>query len=213
MADDKVRSLQAALKSMGYDPGALDGLDGPKTRAAAAASGGGAGVAKPTSQDLSWMIEARAVFGLHEKRDNAKLRAWLRSDKKTLGDPAALPWCGDFVETAIKRALPDEVFKGDLAVNPYWARNWVTFGAQINPTYGAVLVFSRGSSGHVGFAVGQDASCFYVLGGTQGDSVSVVRIERSRLLAARWPSTALLPASISLPTMTPAGIPKSTNEF
>lgn len=64
MADDKVRSLQAALKSMGYDPGALDGLDGPKTRAAAAAFGGGAEVAKADTAAPAHKLDARSETSL-----------------------------------------------------------------------------------------------------------------------------------------------------
>lgn len=41
MSRDAIRSLQAALTTLGYAPGAVDGLDGPKTRAAALAYGQG----------------------------------------------------------------------------------------------------------------------------------------------------------------------------
>jgi len=51
--------------------------------------------------DLPWMVEAKKVMGLHENRDRAVLAKWLKSDGKTLGDPSKLPWCGDFVDTAI----------------------------------------------------------------------------------------------------------------
>jgi hypothetical protein len=46
-----------------------------------------------------------------------------------------------------------------------------------------VLIFERGSGGHVGFAVGQDEKHFYVLGGNQSDAVTIARIAKSRLLA------------------------------
>ena len=138
---------------------------------------------------LPWITSIKSVFGLHESRDKARLQLWLRSDGKTLGDPAALPWCGDAVETAIKTALPKEPFVGALATNPYWARNWATFG-RAAMGYGCVGVFERGlTSGHVGFLVGHDSTAYHVLGGNQGDSVNVTRIEKGRLLAARWPIT------------------------
>jgi uncharacterized protein (TIGR02594 family) len=162
--------------------------------------------------DLPWMTEAKRILGRHEGRDNGWLRSWLKSDGKTLGDPAKLPWCGDFVETCIRLALPSEPFPGALGVNPYWARNWLGLGGAIAPTYGAVLVFERGpSSGHVGFAVGQDATTFFVLGGNQSDSVTVARIAKTRLLGARWPSTFARP---DIPRLAPmvSGGPISTNE-
>jgi uncharacterized protein (TIGR02594 family) len=165
-----------------------------------------------TPPELPWIIEGKKVWGLHEVRDNARLREWLRSDGKTLGDPKALPWCGDYVETAIKNSLPNEPFTGNLGKNPYWARNWTQFGVQTAPVYGAVATFSRGSGGHVGFLVGEDNTDFYVLGGNQSDSVNIVRIAKSRLLATRWPSTFRNP-NIVLPKLTPGTIPRSTNEF
>lgn len=162
--------------------------------------------------ELPWIVEGKKVWGLHEVRDNQRLREWLRSDGKTLGDPKALPWCGDYVETAIKLSLPNEPFRGPLAQNPYWARNWLHFGSVVDPVYGAVIVFSRGNGGHVGFVVGEDNTDFYVLGGNQSDSVNIVRITKGRFLGARWPLTYKNP-NRPLPRMSPNNIPRSVNEF
>jgi len=163
--------------------------------------------------ELPWIAEGKKVFGLHEKHDKAALTAWLRSDGRRLGDTEQLPWCGDFVETAIRNSLPDEQFKGPLAENPYWARNWLHLGYPITPDYyGAVLVFKRGSGGHVGFAVGQDETDFYVLGGNQSNAVTITRISKSRLLGARWPKS-YQGKTKKLPTMQPNNIPRTTNEF
>lgn len=202
MSKEATAYIQTGLRDLGYSPGAVDGLYGPKTRAAAegwiAASG------RPASTDLPWMAEARRVLGRHEVRDNNWLRSWLKSDGRTLGDPAKLPWCGDFVETCIRLALPSESLPGALGQNPYWARNWLLLGANTKPTYGAILVFERGSGGHVGFAVGADAACYHVLGGNQSNAVTIARIERKRLLGARWPAS--FPArAINLPTLSAAG--------
>ena len=139
--------------------------------------------------DLPWMVEAKKVMGLHETRDHATLAKWLKSDGKTLGDPSKLPWCGDFVDTAIELALPDEPRPGKLGENPYWALNWLLFGKACNPAYGAVVAFERPGGGHVGFLVGQDEKRFYVLGGNQGDTVSVTPIDRGRARGYRWPTT------------------------
>lgn len=206
--NELLKPLQSAL---GVKP---DGVRGPITTAAilAAADDGRLTVAKaaPASADLPWMAEARKVMGRHEATNNAELRAWLKSDGETLGDPSKLPWCGDFVATAILLGLPAERFPGALDANPYWARNWALFGRETEPTYGCVLVFSRDGGGHVGFAVGQDASCYHVLGGNQSNRVSITRIVKSRMIAARWPSS--YPAQpISLPQMAATGT-TSTNE-
>lgn len=161
--------------------------------------------------ELPWITEGRKVYGLHEVNDKAKLSAWLRSDGKFLGDPQKLPWCGDFVETAIKNSLKTEPFKGALAQNPYYARNWAEFGVQTLPVYGAIVVFVREGGGHVGFLVGEDSTRWYVFGGNQGNTVSIVAMAKSRAIAFRWPSTFANPKQ-ALPKMKPGDFPFSTNE-
>ncbi|MFZ2996674.1 MAG: TIGR02594 family protein, partial [Sphingobium sp.] len=52
---------------------------------------------------------------------------------------------------------------------------------------GAILVFDREGGGHVAFYVGEDASHYHVLGGNQGDCVSIMRLAKSRCIARRWP--------------------------
>lgn len=162
--------------------------------------------------ELPWIEEAKSVLGLHETRDNAALKTWLISDGKTLGDPDALPWCGDFVETCIKRTLPNEILTGTLKENPYWARNWLLLGKKVKPCYGCVIIFERGKGGHVGFLVGEDTTDFYVLGGNQGDTVSVSRISKKRMLGTRWPSSHPMETK-KLPVLTPGTIPRTQNEI
>ncbi|MDX1729531.1 MAG: peptidoglycan-binding domain-containing protein, partial [Aurantimonas coralicida] len=142
MSKEIVQSVQIRLQELGYYAGKIDGDAGSKTEAALkdfkAANGF---VARPypviqtlhqlfdedakakvkpiVSGEPVWMVEARSKMGLHEVRNYAELAAWLRSDGPTLGDPRKLPWCGDFVQTAIKLTLPDE----PIPTNPYLARN------------------------------------------------------------------------------------------
>jgi hypothetical protein len=82
----------------------------------------------------------------------------------------------------------------------------------VQPVTGAVLIFERGSGGHVGFAIGQDITHFYVLGGNQSDAVTIARIAKSRLLGARWPAT-VPPRPQRLPTMKPGEYLATTNEI
>ena len=116
------------------------------------------------------------------------------------------------METCLRMALPDEPLLGALGANPYWARNWLLFGRDTKPVPGAVLVFERGSGGHVGFAVGQDDTHFFVLGGNQSDAVTVARLAKQRLLDACWPAT-FPPRLQRLPTMKPGAFLATTNEF
>jgi hypothetical protein len=82
----------------------------------------------------------------------------------------------------------------------------------VQPVTGAVLIFERGSGGHVGFAIGQDITHFYVLGGNQSDAVTIARIAKSRLLDACWPAT-FPPRPQRLPTMKPGEYLATTNEI
>jgi uncharacterized protein (TIGR02594 family) len=154
--------------------------------------------------DLPWIEAGLAVYGLHEVRDHKALSAWLKSEGRTLGSPAKLPWCGDYVDTAIALALPSEPRPGKLGENPYWALNWEFFGKPSPECFGAVAAFKRPGGGHVGFLVGQDATSYRVLGGNQGDAVSYTWILKTRCKHIRWPATYKNPA-VPLPRMTRDG--------
>ena len=223
---ERTRDIQIALKKHRFDPGAIDGLQGPRTSAAiiafkrsigfrardyvgpltwAALHGPELPKTPVTTAPVPWLAEGYKRMGLHEGRNNSILRRWLASDGHALGDPSRFPWCGDFVETCIRLALPQERFTGDLARNPYWALNWREFGQPCKPTVGAVISITRNGGGHVAFAVGEDARRIYCLGGNQQNRVCVVPIDKNRFVPAswRWPLSYPLPAP-GLPAMTSA---------
>lgn len=227
--------VQRRLKERGFDPGPLDGSPGRLTTAAIGAFQAAErldvkwpGTLGPktlealfgvsdrhppplqTAVAMPWIDLALRKKGLHEGRNHSEVSAFLKSDGHTLGDPRRLPWCGDFVETCIAVALPAE----PLPTNPYLARNWLGFGEAIQPTFGAVAVFWRGSksgtSGHVGFLAGESGASYYVLGGNQSNAVSIAPVAKSRLLGARWPRS-VPPPPVRLPRM--AGGKLSLNEM
>jgi uncharacterized protein (TIGR02594 family) len=143
-----------------------------------------------------WFEEMHSKLGLHERDNNAELRAWLASDGSTVGNPAAIAWCGDGVETSIRKTLPDE----PIPVNPFLAMNWLKAGRPLSvPALGAILVFHTGNPaspyGHTGFYAGEDATTYHVLGANQSDAVTFTRIAKSRLRKGgiRWPLTYPLP--------------------
>ncbi|MDO9527195.1 MAG: TIGR02594 family protein [Gemmobacter sp.] len=211
---DAIRLIQSGLDKLGHNTGAIDGKWGVRSARALkqllSANGRPALMAPPGP--LPWIIEAKTALGRNEARDRSWLMDWLRRDGRSLGDPSKNPWCGDFVETCIRMGLPDGPLLGALGTNPYWARNWLLFGQTVQPIIGAVLIFERGSGGHVGFAVGQDDKHFYVLGGNQSDAVTIARIAKSRLLGARWPAT-YPPRPQRLPTMNAGEFLATTNEM
>jgi uncharacterized protein (TIGR02594 family) len=97
----------------------------------------------------------------------------------------SVPWCGVFVAKCLDEA---GITSPPFAVR---AKAWVNWGANLRAERlapGAVLVFERPGGGHVGFYVGEDADAYHVLGGNQGDSVSVARLAKERCIARRWPN-------------------------
>jgi uncharacterized protein (TIGR02594 family) len=105
-----------------------------------------------------------------------------------------IPWCGLFaaIVCLCRMNKPDEVVK-----DPLWARNWARYGVKADvPALGDVLVFERGSGGHVGFYVGEDSACYHVLGGNQSNKVCITRIAKGRCIAARRPPYVTVPAGV-----------------
>ena len=103
-----------------------------------------------------------------------------------------IAWCGLFIAYVV-------ISSGRKPVEgPLWARNWAKWGvAADTPKLGDILVFERqGGGGHVGLYIAEDNEGFYVLGGNQSNSVSITRIKKSRLLAARRPEYKLAPDSV-----------------
>ena len=118
-----------------------------------------------------------------------------------------IPWCGLYVAIVCKRA------DKEVVVNPLWARNWLKFGTkQAVAMLGDILVFSRGTGGHVGFYVGEDSECYHILGGNQGNTVSVTRILKTRCLGIRRPKWKIAqPTSVRIIKLSKTG-PISHNE-
>ena len=94
-------------------------------------------------------------------------------------------WCAAFVGACLERA--DVASTRSLA-----ARSYLAWGRKLDEgRLGAIAVLSRGTDaalGHVGFVIGETAGQVLLLGGNQGDRVSVAAYEKSRLLGYRWPA-------------------------
>ena len=219
-----VREVQTMLKAQGFDPGPIDGIFGPRTSASiiafkksigyrardyvgeltyAALKEGVVAQNPINSAKLPWLVEGYKALGWHERSDNSRLSKWLSSDDYALGDPSVLPWCGDFVDTALRLALPTEPRPGPLGKNPYWALNWRYFGVACRPLIGAIASVPRSGGGHVGFVVGQDDTRYYLLGGNQSNRVSVAPLDKSRFdsNSFRFPSTYMMDQYAGVPRM------------
>jgi uncharacterized protein (TIGR02594 family) len=132
-----------------------------------------------------WIDEARKHIGLKEiigTGNNATIQLWLTKLKAWLKDDS-VACCGVFTAHCIKTAgYP-------LPKHWYRALDWLNWGVEIGaPCYGCVVVFSRKGGGHVGFVVGMDKEGrLMVLGGNQGDAVSIAPFDVSRVAGYRMP--------------------------
>jgi uncharacterized protein (TIGR02594 family) len=96
-------------------------------------------------------------------------------------------WCSSFVNWVMREI-------GVQGTGRANARSWRNWGNPIPlaaPQYGAVTVLWRESpsswKGHVGFFAGIERGRLILLGGNQGDAVSLRPYPRSHLLDFRWP--------------------------
>lgn len=132
-----------------------------------------------------WMFELVRKMGLHEQRDNEELTAFLKTGK-FLGDPKKLPWCGDAVESAFAKTLPNE----KLPTNPFFAQNWKDFGTESDPITGAVGVIRwSANAGHVGFVSKATKTTISMVGGNQSNAITNSIFPRRVFIAFRWPRT------------------------
>lgn len=126
-----------------------------------------------------------------------------------------IPWCGLFVAAIVKRA------GYSVVKDPLWALNWGNFGVKVlQPSLGDILTFIRDGGGHVGFYVAEDRgtpqknfedAAYHVLGGNQSDAVTITRVLKKRLQAARRPAYNKQPQAVK-PYIVAATGALSTNE-
>lgn len=116
--------------------------------------------------------------------DNAQIVAMLQLDN-TWPVEDEVPWCSAFVNYSCW--LADYQRTKSLA-----ARAWLKVGEAVRLEDAKpgcdVVILSRGSnpaSGHVGFFDRIDGGQIYLLGGNQGDSVSIAPFDIRRVLGVR----------------------------
>lgn len=135
----------------------------------------------------SLVAEGLKHLGVTEKEgpaNNPLLLEWAKEvDLENVYTADSIAWCGLYVALVAKRA------GWPIVEGPLWAKNWSKFGLKADvPSLGDILVFTRpGGGGHVGFYIAEDQTAYHVLGGNQGDTVSIVRIAKPRMIAARRP--------------------------
>jgi uncharacterized protein (TIGR02594 family) len=145
------------------------------------------------------LVHAVKLYGIKEApgalADNPVIIGWAKEVKLASAYMHDVtPWCGLFMAVVFTRAgraaeVPD---------NPLWALNWRKVGELAKePKLGDIGVkYRAGGGGHVCMYVGEDDTHYHVLGGNQGDSVGIVRIEKHQFLTFRRPAYKSAPKNI-----------------
>jgi uncharacterized protein (TIGR02594 family) len=128
--------------------------------------------------------EAIALHGTVEApgtKNNPRITAWAMECGIGAYSTDSIPWCGLYMAVTAKRA------HWARPPNPLWARDWLNWGIERDgpALLGDVLVFARGSGGHVAMYVGEDKTSYHILGGNQSDRVSIVRKPKLPILGIR----------------------------
>jgi uncharacterized protein (TIGR02594 family) len=156
------------------------------------------------------LLKAVELFGTTEivgPKNNPVIMDWAKETNLKQYTNDEIPWCGLYIAVVMKRA------NRDVVKDPLWARNWAKFGVEAKvPMLADVLVFQRETGGHVGFYVGEDKTSYHVLGGNQGNAVSIVRIAKDRLIASRRPPYTKQPLNVRKIKLDSTGTILSTNE-
>ena len=122
-------------------------------------------------------------LGLNENAQNAAVSEYLANGGVNL-DPAVTAWCAAFVNATLNQV-------GLEGTGSNMARSFESWGQEVaTPQQGDLAVFHRNGIdsgfGHVGFFQGYDENGnVMVLGGNQGDSVSVAPYSQDQLLGFR----------------------------
>jgi len=122
-------------------------------------------------------------IGLSEREQNAALQEYMQNGGVNL-DPATTAWCAAFVNATLGQA-------GMQGTGSNMARSFLDWGMETQqPQRGDLAIFTRGDPngpyGHVGFFDGyNEDGTIRVLGGNQGDSVSLANYSPDSLLGFR----------------------------
>lgn len=130
----------------------------------------------PETASAGMLAQAQQYAGLHEVKNNKRLRAALGIN------PARTPWCGHFMGMIARKAgrQPPQSYS--------FARSWIRFGAPIKLSYarpGDVIVVRTGRSYHVGILSTLSKSTARLIGGNQSGRVQLSYFSRGQVVAVR----------------------------
>jgi uncharacterized protein (TIGR02594 family) len=152
----------------------------------------------------------KGLSEVHGSVDNPQIVEMFRVSGHPEVKDDETPWCAAFVGACLR-------LSGYRSSGSLGARSYENFGRDVKsaPERGCIVVFSRGdpkaATGHVAFYDHDDGDKVVVLGGNQGDAVTLASFPKSRVLGYRMPvEIAPLPTDTTLPnilTIDPASAP------
>ena len=148
-----------------------------------------------TLPDAPWLLTALNELGESEipgHRHNPRIIQYNQATAHAARDDETA-WCASFVNWCLEQCAIEGT--GSTA-----ARSFINWGEAIEePSPGCIVVLWRDSpsswKGHVGFYIGpdkQNPAAFMLLGGNQGNRVSIVSYPRRQILGFRLPEQHLL---------------------
>ncbi len=163
-------------------------LNLPETDKLAGSGGRFLRFAEQPGGEAPWFEIARRelVSGIEEipgGRHNPRIVEYHQCSSLKASDDET-PWCSSFANWCMAQA-------GIAGSGSAAARSWLAWGVPLAaPRRGCVVVLSRGAppSGHVGFLERLEDGLLFLLGGNQGDRVSIAAFRAGRLLGYRWPT-------------------------
>ncbi len=214
--------LQDKLTRMGYRVGSIDGVAGPKTekalRAFLVVNGNKfrtfagpvltvAGHARAAYRkhvekavirpESPWFAHAVNQLGVSEyagDEHNPTILGWFEKIASPWFVTDETPWCAAFVGAMLEDAGIDSTKSAR-------ARSYENWGDECGELPGSIAVLSRGNNpkqGHVGFVVAVDEAdgMICLLGGNQGDAVSMDWFPLRRVVTCRWPTGCARPENV-----------------
>jgi len=135
---------------------------------------------------MRWMERAWSELGQSEIKGGVANEQILQYFKAVGHDNIKsdeIAWCAAFLGAVLE-------WNGFRSTRSLMARSYEKWGYPSEPREGAIVVLKRTNDprfGHVGFCVSFTDDLVTVIGGNQGNSVSVREFARDAIVAWRWP--------------------------
>jgi len=143
---------------------------------------------EPVRGEPAWLKLARQEIGTKEiagAQHNPEILGYFRDAGFPEIDNDETAWCAGFTNAMLERS-------GNAGSKSLAARSFLTWGNEVKKPYpGCVAVLTRGDprgwQGHVGLWLGESDGKVSLLGGNQGNQVSIAQFPKSQVLGYREP--------------------------